>query len=34
MDVNEKIFELFDLIDQSSLEDDDTLSKELSNVDA
>lgn len=34
MDVNEKIFELFDLIDQSSDEDQDVLSGELTNVDA
>jgi hypothetical protein len=34
MDVNKKIFELFDLIDESSLEDDNVLSEELTNVDA
>jgi hypothetical protein len=34
MDINEKIFELFDLIDRSSLEDDDVLIMELTNVDA
>jgi hypothetical protein len=34
MDVNKKIFELFDLIDESSLEDENVLSEELTNVDA
>jgi hypothetical protein len=34
MDINEKIFELFDLIDQSSLDDDNILITELTSVDA